>query len=77
MKFLVTGSSTSLRWCCRIGQGTSDDPRVPEALHYFVRARRYGCVDKSIHSYSRRVFSLLHRRYPESEWTKKTTYWFG
>jgi tetratricopeptide (TPR) repeat protein len=54
-----------------------DDPRVPEALHYFVRATRYGCVDKSIGPYSRRAFNLLHDKYPDSEWTKKTPYWYG
>ncbi len=54
-----------------------DDPRVPEALHYFVRSTRYGCIDKSIGPDSRRAFDLLHRRYPNSEWAKKTPYWFG
>lgn len=54
-----------------------DDPRVPEALHYFVRATRYGCVDKSIGPYSRQAFDLLHKKYPASEWTKKTQYWYG
>ena len=54
-----------------------NDPRLPEALHYFVRATRYGCVDKSIGPYSRKAFDLLHRKYPNSEWTKKTPYWFG
>ena len=55
----------------------SDDPRVPEALSYFVRSTRYGCVDKSIGSYSKRAFDLLHRRYPYSEWTKRTPFWYG
>ena len=54
-----------------------DDPRVPESLHYFVRSTRYGCVDKSIGPYSRRAFNLLHNKYPNSEWTKKTPYWYG
>jgi len=54
-----------------------DDPRVPEALHYFVRSTRYGCVDQSIGPYSREAFDLLHRKYPKSEWTIKTPYWFG
>ena len=54
-----------------------DDARVPEALHYFVRATRYGCVDKSIGRYSREAFDLLHRKYPKSEWAAKTPYWFG
>jgi hypothetical protein len=46
-------------------------------LHYFVRATRYGCVDKSIGPNSKRAFDLLHNKYPNSEWTKKTPYWFG
>ncbi len=54
-----------------------EDARVPEALHYFVRASRYGCVDKSIGPYSKQAFELLHKRYPQSEWTPKTPYWFG
>jgi hypothetical protein len=54
-----------------------DDPRVPEALHYFVRSTRYGCVDKSIGRYSHEAFDWLHRKYPGSEWTKKTPYWYG
>lgn len=54
-----------------------DDPRVPEALHYFVRSTRYGCVDKAIGRYSREAFDLLHQKYPGSEWTKKTPYWYG
>ena len=54
-----------------------DDPRVPEALHYFVRSTRFGCVDNSIGPYSRKAFDLLHLKYPKSEWTKKTPYWFG
>ena len=54
-----------------------DDPRVPEALHYFVRASRFGCVDKTIGPYSKQAFDLLHKRYPQSDWTAKTLYWFG
>ncbi len=54
-----------------------DDSRVPEALHYFVRSTRFGCGDNSIGPYSRKAFDLLHRKYPKSEWTKKTPYWFG
>ncbi len=53
-----------------------EDPRVPEALHFVVRATRYGCNDADSASYSREAFRLLHSRYPQSEWTKKTPYWF-
>jgi hypothetical protein len=57
-------------------QAHPDDPRVPEALHLVVRARRYGCGDSGPENYSKAAFDLLHKRYPESEWTKKTPYWF-
>ena len=53
------------------------DPRVPEALHLVVRATRYGCTDKETANYSKAAFDLLHKRYPNSEWTKKTPYYFG
>jgi hypothetical protein len=53
-----------------------DDARVPEALHLVVRAWRYGCDSKSEVNYSKVAFQLLHKQYPESEWTKKTPYWY-
>jgi hypothetical protein len=53
-----------------------DDPRIPEALHLVVRATRYGCTDGDTGKYSKAAFDLLHTRYPESEWTKQTPYWF-
>jgi hypothetical protein len=52
-----------------------EDPRVPQALHLDVEATHYGPSDKSS-SYSRQAFDLLHRRYPDSEWTRKTKYWY-
>jgi hypothetical protein len=53
-----------------------EDPRVPEALHLAVRATRYGCTDAGASGSSRQAFDLLHRRYPKSEWARKTKYWF-
>lgn len=53
-----------------------DDPRVPEALYLAVRSTRLGCVDDDTSRLSRQAFELLHRRYPQSEWAKKTPYWF-
>jgi hypothetical protein len=53
-----------------------DDLRVPESLHLAVRALRYGCGGKGSSKYSKEAFDLLHRRYPRSEWTKKTPFWF-
>ena len=52
------------------------DPRVPEALYLAVRSTRYGCEDTETSKYSKQAFQLLHKKYPDSEWTKKTPYWF-
>jgi hypothetical protein len=57
-----------------------DDPRVPEALHNVVRSWRYGCTDpneKDASNYSKDAYEILHRRYPDNDWTKKTPYWFN
>jgi hypothetical protein len=53
-----------------------DDPRVPEALHRVVRASRYSITDKNTGAFSRRAFTLLHKRYANTEWARKTPYWF-
>ena len=54
----------------------ADDPRVPEALHLAVKSTRYGCSDKDTGRWSKAAFDLLHRKYPNSTWAKKTPYWF-
>jgi hypothetical protein len=56
---------------------TPNDPRVPEALAIAVTATRYGCTDKETGKWSKAAFDLLHKRYPRSEWAKKTPYWFN
>jgi hypothetical protein len=56
-----------------------DDPRVPEALHNIVRSWRYGCTEtdqRDAPNYSKDAFEILHTRYPDNDWTKKTPYWF-
>jgi hypothetical protein len=73
--------SETLAWA----QKHPDDPRVPEALHLAWRARRYSCDGYSEHApvnsehapanLSRDIFRLLHNRYPNSTWTKKTPVW--
>ncbi|HEV8718713.1 MAG TPA: hypothetical protein VGX03_38575 [Candidatus Binatia bacterium] len=57
-------------------QKHKDDQRVPEALHLAVRATRYGCTDEQSSGFSKQAFQLLHRRYPDSSWAKKTPYWY-
>jgi hypothetical protein len=62
-----------IQWANR----TPADPRVPEALHLAVTATRYGCTDKNSGRWSKAAFDLLHRKYPNSSWAKKTSYWFN
>jgi hypothetical protein len=50
------------------------DPRAPEALHLVVRAVRYGCG--ATKGSSKEAFQLLHEKYPNSEWARKTKYWY-
>ena len=57
-------------------QAHPDDPRLPEALYLVVRATRYGMTDAQSGDISHRAFDLLHRRYGETEWARKTPYWF-
>ncbi|MGH9434501.1 MAG: hypothetical protein ACRD06_00720 [Terriglobia bacterium] len=52
------------------------DPRVPEALALAVRSTRFGCADRGTGKLSKAAFDLLHSRYPNSSWAKKTAYWF-
>ena len=52
------------------------DPRIPQALYLVVRASRYGCSDAQTGDVSKLAFDLLHRRYPNTEWAKKTPYWY-
>ncbi len=66
-------AAQAIEWAKR----SPKDPRVPEALHLAVRATRYGCTDGDTGKFSRQALQLLHRRYPKSEWAKKTKYWFG
>ena len=58
-----------------------DDSRIPEALHFVVRATRHGCFARSDEAgapanVSKQAFTLLHSKYPDSQWTAKTPYWF-
>jgi hypothetical protein len=53
-----------------------NDRRIPETLHLAVRATRFGSTDAHTPNYSKQAFQLLHKKYPNSEWTRKTPYWF-
>ncbi len=52
------------------------DPRLPEALHRCVLATRYGVADARTRTWSRRAFDVLHARYGQTTWAKRTRYWY-
>ena len=52
------------------------DARLAEALHRVVRATRSGCTGEKTGDVSKEAFTVLHKRFPASEWAKKTPYWF-
>ncbi len=53
------------------------NPSTPEILHLAVRSTRYGCKDLNTLRYSKMAYDILHKKFPRSEWTKKTPYYFG
>jgi hypothetical protein len=53
-----------------------DDARIPEALHWVVRAGRSGCSDVNTWKATRAAFRLLHLRYGKTGWAKRTPTWF-
>jgi outer membrane protein assembly factor BamD (BamD/ComL family) len=52
------------------------DPRVPQALHLAIRSTRFGCTNAETSRLSKTAFDFLHERYPQSEWTAKTKYYY-
>jgi hypothetical protein len=65
------------RWATQWVEAHPTDPRAPKILYQVVRATRYGCTNERTGAISHRAFTLLHRRYPHSEWAKKTPFWFN
>lgn len=52
-----------------------EDERAPEALHFAMRAIRFAPSGST--NRSKEIFVLLHKKYPQSPWTKKTKYWYS
>lgn len=54
--------------------------QVPELLHRFVwmtgRASVHRQTSDATGELSREAFRILHRRYPDSEWTERTQHWY-
>jgi hypothetical protein len=53
-----------------------DDSRSPEALYLAVRSTRYPPAGARVRNYSKEAFTLLHERYPKTEWARRTPYWY-
>jgi len=62
----------TLRWA----EESPKDPRVPAALYRAVRATYFARASDEVGECSRRAFTILHRSYASSKWTKKTQYWY-
>ena len=52
------------------------DPRLPEALALAVKSSRYGCSEADSEKPVSEAFRILHRRFPDNEWAKRTPYWY-
>jgi hypothetical protein len=52
------------------------DPDLPWLLHVVVASTRGGCLDANSKQLSKEAFTLLHKRFPRDEWTKKTPYFY-
>lgn len=52
------------------------DPELPWLLHVVVQSTRGGCLDPDAKALSRKAFSLLHKRWPRSEWARATPYFY-
>ncbi|HET9524663.1 MAG TPA: hypothetical protein VFO99_00755 [Pyrinomonadaceae bacterium] len=76
LKALGTAPNYISRQVIQWANSHPKDPRVPEALHLAVRTTRYGCTDQDTARWSKAAFDILHRKYPNNPWTKKTPYWF-
>src|SRR5262249_25820141 len=57
-------------------QADPNSPRAPHVLAQAVRAGHFGCGDDATWPLSKKAFTLLHQRYPKSEWAQKTPYWY-
>lgn len=74
---LGTGPNYLSREAIEWAKRAPNDPRVPEALHIAVMTTRYGCSDKDTGPLSKAAWQLLHTRYKNTAWAKKTPYWFN
>ncbi len=65
-------STAVLRWA----NSHPGDPRNAEALALAVKTSRFGCADKDSAPFIHAAFNLLHTRYRQTPWAKRTPYWY-
>ncbi|MDL2354748.1 MAG: hypothetical protein QFF03_05790 [Pseudomonadota bacterium] len=53
-----------------------NDPELPWLLYVVVQSTRGGCLDADAHNLSKQAFTLLHKRFPDNEWARKTPYFY-
>jgi len=63
-------SNTLIVWA----KAHPSDDRSAEALHFAMRSVRFSADGTT--KRSKEIYVLLHSRYPNSEWAKKTRFWF-
>lgn len=52
------------------------DNRVPQALSQCIAAVHFGCSNSRGTHYASLAYYLLHRNYPDSEWSLKNRFWY-
>ncbi|HLZ13535.1 MAG TPA: hypothetical protein VKP58_13190 [Candidatus Acidoferrum sp.] len=53
-----------------------DDPRVPESLSRAVKNTDRNCNNPRTSALSKKAFTMLHNKYPNTSWAKNTKYWY-
>ena len=52
------------------------DPDLPWLLYVVVQSTRGGCLDADAKTLSKNAFVLLGKRYGNTEWSRKTPYYY-
>lgn len=53
-----------------------NDPELPWLLYVTVQSTRGGCLDADAKTLSKSAFTVLHKRYKNNEWARKTPYFY-
>jgi hypothetical protein len=53
-----------------------NDPELAEALALTVEGGHWSCGTADSADLSQRAFQMLHRLFPNSDWAKRTKYWY-